>query len=117
MSGNEYLSDSIISIGTSPGNRAGSSETFSRMKRIFENCQDIRRMGAASLELCYVACGRLDGFFEEHLKPWDYAAGMLVVEEAGGRALNRYGRMLTLRPDGEVLATNGRITEEILKFL
>ncbi len=56
-------------------------ELFGRM---LDNCADIRRMGAASLDLCYVACGRYDGFFEQGLKDWDYAAGEIIIREAGG---------------------------------
>lgn len=74
-------------------------------------------MGAASLELCYVACGRLDGYFEEHLKPWDYAAGMVIVEEAGGTVCGRDGLPPDFLPDREIAATNGKITEEFLFFL
>ena len=64
--------------------------TFARMRRIFERCQDIRRIGSAALELSYLACGRLDGFYEEILKLWDYAAAQLMIREAGGIAVE-YG--------------------------
>jgi myo-inositol-1(or 4)-monophosphatase len=49
------------------------------------NTQGVRRAGSAALDLCYVACGRVDGFYEENLKPWDTAAGLLIVTEAGGK--------------------------------
>ena len=54
------------------------------MASTYDRCQDIRRVGSAALELCYVACGRLDGFFEERLKLWDYGAAGLILREAGG---------------------------------
>ena len=54
-------------------------------KAFMTRCQGIRRTGSAALDLCYVACGRLDGFWELKLKPWDIAAGSLIVAEAGGR--------------------------------
>ena len=111
------MADSLLSVGTAPGNREEVKGTFERMRRIFERCRDIRRMGAASLELCYVACGRLDGYFEEHLKPWDYAAGMVIVEEAGGTVCGRDGLPPVFLPDREIAATNGKITEEFLFFL
>ncbi|MCI5481800.1 MAG: inositol monophosphatase [Lachnospiraceae bacterium] len=80
------LAQCLISTGTAPARRDRSEATFLRMKRIFDRCQDIRRIGSGALELCYVACGRLDGFYEEVLKPWDYAAGQLMIREAGGIA-------------------------------
>lgn len=85
VSRSKAMSESLIAIGTSPGNRTYADQTFAKMKQVFDNSQDIRRIGSAALELSYVACGRLDGFYEENLKIWDYAAGALLVEEAGGR--------------------------------
>ncbi|HEX5475548.1 MAG TPA: inositol monophosphatase family protein [Vicinamibacterales bacterium] len=66
----------------------------------------VRRLGSAALDLCYVAAGRLDGFWEQHLNPWDVAAGALIVEEAGGRVTNLQGGPFTSR-DGQVIASNG----------
>lgn len=68
--------------------------------------QGMRRMGSAALDLAYVACGRYDGFFEIKLKPWDIAAGALLVAEAGGRATDLDGGRLALER-GDVLASNG----------
>lgn len=81
----ETLEQCLIAMGTSPGCREHSQENFARMQRVFERCQDIRRIGSAALELSYVACGRLDGFYEENLKIWDYAAASLIVTEAEGK--------------------------------
>ena len=67
----------------------------------------IRRDGAAALDLCYVAAGRVDGFWEEKLQPWDMMAGMLMVEEAGGRVTRFDGRPLGLRADEIVAAGPG----------
>ncbi len=78
--------------------------------------QAIRRCGSAALDLCYVACGRFDGFWELKLKPWDVAAGALIVEEAGGRVSDFDGR--TFDPYNQrALASNGRIHEEMKKVL
>lgn len=79
------LSGSLLSAGTVPGRRDLADEAFRQMRALYDRCQDVRRTGCASLDLCYVACGRLDGYVELALQPWDYAAGMLLVEEAGGR--------------------------------
>jgi len=72
----------------------------------------VRRAGSAALDLAYVACGRLEGFWEFHLNPWDTSAGYLLVEEAGGRVTHFDGGKFTL-DSREVLATNGRIAGEM----
>lgn len=72
----------------------------------------VRRAGSAGLDLAYVACGRLDGFWEFHLNPWDTSAGYLLVEEAGGTVTHMDGGKFTL-DSREVLATNGLIAEEM----
>ncbi len=71
--------------GTAPTYRQNADTNFKRMRKVYDGCQDIRIIGSTALELCYVVCGRLDGFFEENLKIWDYAAGKLLVQEAGGQ--------------------------------
>jgi myo-inositol-1(or 4)-monophosphatase len=76
----------------------------------------IRRLGSAALDLCFVACGRFDGFWEEHLKPWDTAAGMLIAAEAGGRVTDFSGRAFTVDKP-EILATNGHIHNELQSIL
>ena len=68
----------------------------------------VRRLGSAALDLCYVAAGRFDGFWEEQLHAWDIAAGALIVEEAGGRVTRFDGKRLDLWR-GEIVASNGRL--------
>lgn len=84
------------------------------LRYLFKAARAVRRPGTASIDLAYVACGRFDGFFETGLNPWDIAAGMLLVEEAGGRVTDYRGA-----PDPtftqQVLATNGRIHEAMLE--
>jgi myo-inositol-1(or 4)-monophosphatase len=70
----------------------------------------VRRLGSAALDLCYVAAGRLDGFWEDRLHPWDIAAGALIVDEAGGRVTDFAGRPVRL-DRGQILATNGAVHE------
>lgn len=80
------------------------------------NAQALRRDGAAALDLCYVACGRFDGFWELNLSPWDTAAGALIVTEAGGRVTNFTGGPFSnYKP--EVVASNGLIHDQMLEVL
>lgn len=76
----------------------------------------VRRLGSAALDLCYVAAGRMDGFWESDLKPWDIAGGSLIVEEAGGRVTTMEGRPFSSRA-GRVLATNGLLHEQMLEVI
>jgi len=79
-------------------------------------CQDVRRFGSAALDLCYVAVGRFDAFWEWKLNPWDTAAGWLIVEEAGGRVTDFDGaRYDPWAP--RILATNARVHEEAMAVL
>jgi myo-inositol-1(or 4)-monophosphatase len=73
----------------------------------------VRRLGSAAIDLCYVAAGRMDGFWEMDLKPWDIAGGALLVEEAGGRVSSLTGEPFSSR-SGRVLATNGALHEQML---
>ncbi len=76
----------------------------------------VRRLGSAALDLCYVAAGRLEGFYEATLKPWDSCAGALLVEEAGGRVTDWHGTRFQSRMP-QLLATNGRIHDEMMALL
>jgi len=73
----------------------------------------VRRAGSAALDLCYVACGRLDGFWEFNLNPWDTAAGVLMVQEAGGRVTDFKGGPFQL-DSRETLASNGLVHGALL---
>jgi myo-inositol-1(or 4)-monophosphatase len=76
----------------------------------------VRRLGSAAIDLCWVACGRFDGFWEYNLSAWDVAAGYLIVEEAGGRITNFDGEPYSVF-DKQTLATNGRIHDEMLRVI
>jgi myo-inositol-1(or 4)-monophosphatase len=73
----------------------------------------VRRLGSAAIDLCWVAAGRFDGFYEHKLEPWDSAAGYLIVEEAGGKVTDHEGKKFSIYQH-KVLATNGKIHEEML---
>ncbi len=79
--------------------------------------QGLRRAGAAALDLAYVACGRLDAFYETDLKPWDTAAGILLVEEAGGRVSRFEATTPYALGDFSILASNGLVHEELSALL
>ena len=112
------LSCNLVSAGTNPGRREEAQKAFNRMKNVYDRCHDIRRLGTASVELCYVACGRLDGYFEHGLKPWDFAAGKLIVEEAGGKVTDFSGNSTRFDTEKcDVLATNGKIHYELEELL
>jgi len=86
----------------------------------FSNClratQGVRRLGAAALDLCYVACGRFEGFWEENLQPWDTAAGALIVTESGGQVTDFSDRPFSMEMK-EILATNGLIHDGLSAIL
>jgi myo-inositol-1(or 4)-monophosphatase len=75
--------------------------------------QSIRRLGSAALAMCYVAMGRLDGYYERGIKAWDIAAGNVILREAGGKVTNYQGRKLDLEGE-EVVASNGLLHEELI---
>lgn len=76
----------------------------------------VRRLGSAALDLCWVAAGRFDGFWEYNLNPWDIAAGYLIVEEAGGHITNFNGDRYSIY-DKQTLATNGNIHDQMLEVI
>ncbi|AAU38336.1 SuhB protein [[Mannheimia] succiniciproducens MBEL55E] len=89
---------------------------FAVMNSLIESCADFRRTGSAALDLCYVAANRVDGFFEIGLKPWDCAAGDLIVREAGGLVTDYNGGHSYLT-SGHIVAASARVVKEILNRL
>ena len=78
------------------------------MEKLLPCTRDIRRLGSAAMDLCYVAKGTFSGFYEINLKPWDVAAGILIVEEAGGKVSGSDGGPYTL-DQRIIVASNGHI--------
>ena len=99
------------------GRRELADTAFRQMRALYDTCQDVRRTGCASLDLCWVACGRLDGYVELSLQPWDYAAGMRIAAEAGGKVTAPDGSPLSLREGGPLLASNGRLHSALQAIL
>lgn len=93
-------------------------ETLGAVKRFLrEKVLGVRRLGAAALDLCYVACGRVSGYWEFKLSPWDFAAGKLIVEEAAGKVTGRKGEELSFNNSHFIAASNGRIHKKLLKII
>ncbi len=110
------LKDSLVATGYPYENYSTLSAHFSVTDRFQRSTRGIRRWGAASVDLCYVACGRYTIFFENTLNPWDVAAGILLVEEAGGKVSDFRGLCGDFS-GREVLATNHLVHEEALGFV
>ncbi len=85
-------------------------------KAFLEKCLGVRRLGAAAMDLSYVACGRFEAYWEFNLKPWDMAAGMLLVEEAGGKVTNFSGTPIDVNRPIQLLSSNGLIHPTLLKI-
>lgn len=109
----DSMERSLISIGTSPYYKELADENFDIIKRIFISAEDIRRCGSAAMDLCYTACGRIDGYFERRLKPWDYAAGIVILREAGGCVMTVSGGEPSYSFPSDIVASNGKIHEEL----
>ena len=117
VSGAKRLADCLVDVGTNPSQREAADRTFRWLRAVYDRCHDIRRVGAASVDLCYVAAGRLDAYMEIGLKPWDYAAGLLIVQEAGGAVVTVDGGAPSLKTGSGILGTNGAVTQELLTVL
>ena len=105
---------SIVAFGTSPYYKSLADKTFSLCRRLFERCADLRRCGAAALDLAYVAAGRNDMFFEYRLSPWDVAAGYLLIREAGGVITDMEGKELDFSAPCGVIAANPGVYGSLL---
>ena len=115
VSGAETMEKSLIAIGTSPYYKEMAEENFKVFQAVFKDCQDIRRSGSAALDLAYVACGRIEAYFERSLKIWDYAAGMLLVREAGGRVTDYRGKDTDTEMISDIAAANPKINSLLTK--
>jgi myo-inositol-1(or 4)-monophosphatase len=109
VSGIERLADAMVCTGFQPSDYPRNGKWFAAMS---DRAQAVRRDGSAALDLAFVACGRFDGFWEFDLKPWDVAAGSLIVREAGGRISETNGIVSGLDAPS-ILATNARVHDEM----
>lgn len=113
----ENLRQTIIAIGTAPYQKELAPRNFACFQRVFEKCEDIRRTGSAAMDLAYTAAGRIGGYFEARLQPWDFAAGMLILTEAGGKITRYDGSEVNPVEPGGIVATNGKLHEELRALL
>jgi len=110
------IDKSLVATGFPYDVRESNVNNISHFNNFLTRTQAIRRCGSAAMDLCYVACGRLDGFWELKLSPWDVAAGALIVREAGGRISDFQNREFRIF-GSEVLATNSLIHKHMKDVL
>ena len=103
------LSEGVVIFGTSPYYPELNRKSFDMAYDYFTKALDIRRSGSSAIDLCSIAAGRAEVFFELKLSPWDYAAGSLIVTEAGGKVTTVDGEPIVFDRPCSVLATNGEI--------
>ncbi len=116
VSGEKKLEKSLIATGFPFKNYDKLREYMQSFEYLMFHTSGIRRLGSAATDLVYVACGRLDGFYEYGLSPWDVAAGAFIVEKAGGK-ISDFSAKADWLYGGEILATNGLIHNEFIMIL
>lgn len=110
------LADTVIGTGIPHSGRPAHDLFLAELRAVMATAAGVRRLGAASLDLAWTAAGRLDGFWERNLKPWDLAAGIVVLREAGGFVSDAAGKDAMLA-QGSVVAGNEAIQRNLLKLL
>ena len=115
VSGTKNLDQSLLVTGFGYNHGELWEANMSLFKQFTDLTQGVRRLGAAAVDFCHVACGMVDGFWEFDLKPWDTAAGVLLVEEAGGTISRMDGDNYSIY-DKQVMASNGQIHKEMLHY-
>lgn len=112
----DSLRSGLIMTGFPYGFREKLKVVLAQFEAFLVESQAVRRGGSAALDLCYLALGRVDGFWELDLHPWDTAAGVVILEEAGGRVTDFSGRPFSIY-EKQLLASNSRIHEEMIEVL
>ena len=110
------LDGALLGTGFPYNNESVMQQFIESYKNLFPNVAGIRRAGVASLDLAYVACGRLDGFWEFNLRPWDIAAGALIIQEAGGINAELTGGADYMKT-GNIISANPKMIKAMLKVL
>jgi myo-inositol-1(or 4)-monophosphatase len=117
VSDTETVTDSLLVTGFPYDVRTNPNNNINHYSTLALRSRGVRRLGSAALDLAYVAAGRLDGYWELRLNPWDWAAGVLMVREAGGQVTTMTGGQKVLAGDETLLATNGLIHERMIEAL
>ncbi len=112
----DTVDESVFATGFAPSARSGGHDNLAEFAAVGSRCRGTRRLGSAAIDLAYVACGRLDGFWEFNLSPWDTCAGALLVELAGGVVTSLGSSRYTVG-DECIIATNGKMHDELLEIL
>ncbi len=115
VSKRERIQDALIAFGC-PYDKSKTERLFEIIKKLIRVCHDVKRNGPSSLDLCYVASGRTDAYFEFDLKEWDYKAGKLILELAGGQITNWSGEAIG-KGASNIAASNGLVHAELLEYL
>jgi myo-inositol-1(or 4)-monophosphatase len=110
----KFLCDALLVTGYPSDKKYGERLSAINYQKVIASCSNLRALGSAALELAYISCGRLTGFWENTLMPWDVAAGSLLVAESGGRVTDLAGNPLVLRDHLSIAASNGLIHNELL---
>lgn len=116
VSNTDELGESLLATGFPYYIREQPQRTLELLSKFIVRAQGLRRAGSAALDLCHLAAGRFDGFWEEGLKPWDTAAGSIIVTEAGGILSDYQGKDYNSYKD-TIIASNGHIHKTILKII
>ncbi len=116
VSDTDALIDALLVTGFPYDMHKQSGDLIELFGRFMGRARAVRRLGSAALDLCYVAAGRFEAFWEQHLKPWDVAAGSLIVEEAGGRITGMDGAPFD-PASAHLVASNGRVHDRVLDVI
>jgi len=116
VSSEKNLRRSLLATGFAYNVGTARKNNLGMFARMMKQAQAIRRLGSAALDMCWVAAGRLDGFWEYYLHPWDTAAAKVIVEEAGGRVTRIDGRPFSIF-DKDIMASNGNIHASMKRVL
>ncbi|MGB0167217.1 MAG: inositol monophosphatase family protein [Luteibaculum sp.] len=116
VSKTDALNDSLLATGFPYDDFERESEYLKLLQELMHKSRGIRRLGSAAIDLAYVACGRFEAFYEYGLNPWDVAAGIIIVQEAGGKVCDFKGGKNMLFGE-EIIASNGKIDQELVQII
>lgn len=111
------LDNALVSFGTAPYYSEVKEKTFDTAMKVFELAADLRRCGSAALDICYVAAGRTDLYFEYLISPWDFAASSLILSEAGGIIQTNGFRDIDYRKSSAVVAANPKALKDFKELI